>query len=204
MKKTRTIWMICLSSMLATATTIPCEQSAMAIDLATNFLARVEGAKPFTYQDECHFLGEMSLLSAFLFRQYGYIHENGHWRRPVKPRKSLLGNVIQAHREVFSTKGFGEITTFYDRCGNGFGNVTIIVSRDFNHGWLPAKADRVSRVFRFLISWYHGKPRLELSDSSVDCMSVPYLLGFRERIELYGMKKDEVNSLYYAEKSPDT
>ena len=86
---------VCASTVLGRTADEEYERSAIA--LATNFLASVEKQEPLSYREECDFFGELSLVGAFLHWQYGYIRENGKWKSLFRPRKSLLGNVIQAH-----------------------------------------------------------------------------------------------------------
>ena len=88
------------------------EYEKASIALVTNFLARIEMDKPFSFDEEEHFF-DCSLVGASLYIQYGYMREDGGWRWLFKPRKSLLGNIIQAHRDVFSTREFDHKNVLY-------------------------------------------------------------------------------------------
>lgn len=206
------LWILVVMSFVCATTvhgrTTDAEYERSAIALATNFLARVEKKEPLSYREECDFFGELSLVGAYLYWQYGYIHENGKWKRLFRPRKSLLGNVIQAHRHIFSTQPFEIKEAFYTKWEYPFGHVTVVLARDpanICHGWLPATTNRVSKTIRFRVARGLEGPKIRLCDSSVDGISVLYLLGFRERKEkrVYDGRSEEMNALYYAEESPD-
>ena len=197
---------VCAATVHARPTDAECERSA--IELVTNFLARVEKPEPLSYREECAFFGELSLTGAFLYWQYGYIHESGRWKRLFRPKKSLLGNVIQAHRDVFSTKPFGRQEVFYTKDIYPLGRVTVVLDEHptrFTHGWLPATTNRISKTIRFQVSMGVNGSVIQLCDSSVDGVSVLYLLGFRERKVTHVCcgEPTEMNALHYAEKSPD-
>ena len=56
-------------------------ESATSIDLARNFMDRLQVQQPITYEEECFYFGELTLYSAILLSQFGYIDESGKWLR---------------------------------------------------------------------------------------------------------------------------
>lgn len=184
------------------------EYEKASIALVTNFLVRIEMDKPLSFDEEEHFF-DRSLVGASLYIQYGYMREDGGWRWLFKPRKSLLGNIIQAHRDVFSTREFDHKNVLYVKDNDYYSSVIVVLHKephDCQWGWPPIKPDRNPyKVMKFSIAAHRKKPKIELSESLVDGVSVLYQLGFRERSRkvLRGKKMKDVGEIYYAEELPN-
>ena len=79
-------------------------ESAASIDLARNFMDRLQVQQPITYEEECFYFGELTLYSAILLSQFGYIDESGKWLRD-KPEYSLLCELIRLHASDYFLHG---------------------------------------------------------------------------------------------------
>lgn len=79
-------------------------ESATSIDLARNFMDRLQVQQPITYEEECFYFGELTLYSAILLSQFGYIDESGKWLRD-KPEYSLLCELIRLHASDYFLHG---------------------------------------------------------------------------------------------------
>jgi len=60
--------------------------------------------KPFTYDDEVKYFGELSLYSAALLTDLGYLDASGKWIKQ-KPKMSFLCELIRTNRQQFMWEG---------------------------------------------------------------------------------------------------
>lgn len=79
-------------------------ESAASIELARNFIDRLQVQQPITYEEENFYFGELTLYSAILLLQFGYIDESGKWLQD-KPEYSLLCELIRLHASDYFLHG---------------------------------------------------------------------------------------------------
>ena len=115
-------------------------------------------------------------------------------QQPLCPSFTREGRHPRCLLCVFNGQVSFEIKLSYKSCN-------ILIKLPFFLGSFP----KISyKVMKFSIAAHRKKPKIELSESLVDGVSVLYQLGFRERSRkvLWGKKMKDVGEIYYAEELP--
>lgn len=166
---------------LGTAVTISAndtlEQQAVAI--VNDFLTYLDSNEPFSYDREKYFFGDHSILATVLYMQTNMMHSDGRWKAK-SPSNSLLGHTLKQENNILRFSRDSQKFVFCEKDNNSNSCFVIcLYQKKAEKSQVSGISNpEIAKVLVFRVTNFI-RPNIDLLESSIDGISIPYLLGFR-------------------------
>lgn len=149
-----------------------------AITVVNDFLTYLDSNEHFSYEKETYFLGDHSILASVLYMRANLMNTSGRWRTK-EPRNSLLGHVLKQKQDIFRFPLKAQKIIFCKKDNNSNSCfVVCLYQKETGKSQVSNVSNSaVAKVLVFRVTNFI-QPNIDLLESSIDGISIPYLLGF--------------------------